>query len=150
MNTKSVVVRGLTFSIGDRVRYTRGKGIYAGVINAIDPLGVNGSHLYVNEDGTKKLSWIHDNWIIIPENPTLTIFKLKNNPPQKNTPVSFWCDKVVLYRETPVTIKREVYFTSEKPYAEGYDAEGRYYKFRLDSLRRLDNAIEGVVTDGRK
>lgn len=69
---------------------------------------------------------------------------------ENNTPVSFWCDKVVLYRETPVTIKREVYSISEKPYAEGYDAEGRYYKFRLDSLRRLDNAIEGVVTDGRK
>ena len=69
---------------------------------------------------------------------------------ENNTPVSFWCGRVVLYRETPVTIKREVYGTGIEPFAEGYDAEGRYYKFRLDSLRRLDNAIEGVVTDGRK
>lgn len=67
-----------------------------------------------------------------------------------NTPVSFWCGRVILYRETPVTIKREVYGTGIEPFPEGYDAEGRYYKFRLDSLRRLDRAIEGVVTDGRK
>ena len=64
-------------------------------------------------------------------------------------PVTFWCGKTVLVREMPVTIRREVYSTKEEPYAEAYDAEGRYYKLRLDSIRKLDKPIEGVVVHGR-
>lgn len=64
-------------------------------------------------------------------------------------PVTFWCGKVILYRETPVTIKREVYGTGTEPYAEGFDDEGRYYKFRLDELEKLAKPIEGIVKHGR-
>lgn len=69
--------------------------------------------------------------------------------PDEKIPLKLWCDKVVLYRETPVTIKCEVYSTSERPYAEGFDEEGRYYKFPLDELHRLSKPIEGVVKHGR-
>lgn len=147
--TESIVLRGLTFSIGDRVRYARKKGVYSGIITMIDATGLNGSHLFVREEGGTMCYWVHDEWIIIPDNPTVTIFKLKNNPPPKDSPVTFWCGKVVLYRETPVTIKREVYGTGTEPYAEGFDDEGRYYKFRLDELEKLAKPIEGIVKHGR-
>lgn len=64
-------------------------------------------------------------------------------------PVSFWAGKTVLCRETPVTIRREVYCTYDVPFAEGYDAEGRYYKFRLEDLALCEKVIEGVVKRGR-
>ena len=64
-------------------------------------------------------------------------------------PVSYWCGKTVLVRETPVTIRKECFSTKEEPYAEAYDAKGRYYKLRLDSIRKLDKPIEGVVVHGR-
>lgn len=58
--------------------------------------------------------------------------------------VSFWAGKTVLVREVPVTIGREVYCTSEEPYAEGYDMAGHYYKLPLAGMRLLDFPVEGI------
>jgi hypothetical protein len=62
----------------------------------------------------------------------------------RQTGVSFWAGKTVLVREVPVTIGREVYCTSEEPYAEGYDMAGHYYKLPIAGLRLLDFPVDGI------
>lgn len=123
----SIVINGLTYSVGDRVTYLRSGRIYDGSVEMIDHHGVNGSHLYVIEDFSMGLFWIRDKCIFPPDDVG-----------------EEWIGKTVLCRETPVRISaiicdRSVYC------AEGYDAENHYYKFPLDTLRKLDRPIEGVV-----
>lgn len=138
----SVTINGTTFSLGDKISFYHFKVRTTGIIDEIDADGEWGAHLGVKIplDSTETdffTWWVYDRDII------------SNDTPPKDTPVTFWCGKVVLYRETPVTIKREVYETGTEPYAEGFDDEGRYYKFRLDELEKLAKPIEGIVKHGR-
>lgn len=138
----SVTINGTTFSIGDKISLYHFGLRTTGVIDDIDTDGECNSQLRVkiplDRTETAFLTWWVYDWDII-----------SNDTPPKEAPVSFWCKKVVLYRETPVTIKREVYGTGTEPYAEGFDDKGRYYKFRLDELEKLAKPIEGVVKHGR-
>ena len=141
-HTTSITIDDITFYRVDKIKFNNFGKTTTGIVIDIDPEGAFGSHLRVaypidTSNNNRFAVWITDESII------------SNDTPPKDTPVTFWCGKVVLYRETPVTIKREVYGTGTEPYAEGFDDEGRYYKFRLDELEKLAKPIEGIVKHGR-